>query len=234
MEAKRTKIVRVPGALPAAASVPSAQHSGLQDKLQARMAKRKSTRKMPPGYIVDQAVEVLVDGTYRKGVITGVQMTPAMAGVYDVLFPESGARESNVDEKNIRARQMTKARFEYLPLVHELRRKVQYDFYDDPVDGDLVSGYYHPDENYNKWSITAWHTRSMCFLWMEDRAYKQQYASLAAVSLFSPRPPNAIIPDRGIVMHVLLHNCSLPCIPLADQSNCCRSNAISTASLRTQ
>ena len=179
LEGKRQVVKKAPGT----AGLHSL-HSALQDKLQARMAKQKSLRKRPPALKENQPVEVNIEGNSHRlvrGIITSVHSN----STYDVLLPESGLRELNVPEPKIRARQLTKAHFEFLPLVQELRRKVQYDFYDEPVSEDLVSGYYHQDEACNKSSITAWNTPSMCFSWMESKAQMQLYANLAAVSPLS-------------------------------------------------
>ena len=186
LEGRRQKIVRAPGT-----AGQHSQHSVLQDKLQARMAKQKSLRKRPPALKENQPVEVSLEGSlhrFARGIITKVHNSNS---TYDVLLPESGVREHNVPENKIRARQLTKAHFEFAPLVQELRRKVQYDFYDEPVSEDLVSGYYHPDDACNKLSITAWNTPSMCFSWMESKAQMQLYANLAAVRPF-PSPPMAL------------------------------------------
>lgn len=200
VDGKRQKIFKLPGApSPAATAMPQVQqHSALHDKLQAKMAKQKKTRKRPPAFMENQPVEVNTDSAqflYVKGIITGVHTS----GLYDVHLPESGLRESQVVEGRIRARQTTKMRFEFLPLVQELRRKVQYDFYDEPVNEELVPGYYHPDANANKWSITAWNTQSMCFSWMQAKAQMQQYANLASVT--TP-PPTVFI--SVLVVHFCL------------------------------
>ena len=168
--------------------MPLSQHAGLlTDKFAAKLANK--IRKRPPAYAENQAIEINVEGPqprYVKGIITGL-IHQNDTCVYDVLLPESGHREHMVAESRMRARQTTKMRFEFLPLVQELRRKVQYDFYDDPVDEDLVPGYYHSDPTANQWSITAWNTQAMCFSWMEAKAQMQQYANLAAVNC---RPPS--------------------------------------------
>jgi hypothetical protein len=182
MESRRQKTGKTPGA-PAA----SQPQSALQDKLQARLAQHGKVRRRPPVYAEHQAIEISL-GTpsagHAKGIITGVVFQNQVC-LYEVLLPESGVRESMVPESKLRARQTTKVRFEFLPLVQELRRKVQYDFYDDPVDEELVPGYYHADPAANQWSITAWNTQSMCFSWMETKAQMHQYANLAAVPAHS-------------------------------------------------
>ena len=178
-DTKRQKIAKAPGVLPSAQGT----HGTLQEKLQARMIKQKRVRNRPPAFAENQAVEVTHESSlhqlsqYAKGIITRVHID----STYDILLPETGARENGVPEARIRARQTTKVRFDFLPLVQELRRKVHYDFYDDPVDEDLVSGYYHSDPAANQWSITSWGRSSMCFSWMEAKAQSQQYASIAAV-----------------------------------------------------
>lgn len=149
------------------------------------MAKQKTMRKRPPVYTDGQPVEVYMEGSSQRS-MKGIINTVHSNSTYDVLLPETGMRENSVPENRIRARQMTKTRFEFLMLVQELRRKVQYDFYDDPVNEDLVPGYYHSDEAANKLSITAWGTQSMCFSWMESKAQMHQYANLAAVSYTCP------------------------------------------------
>ena len=182
---KRQKAVKMPGASQTVIKT-NVQHSILHEKLQARMAKQKHVRKRPPAFNEGQAVEINIDGTgYVKGIITGMHPLSIQSRQYDVHFPESGVRESKVPERLMRARQTTKVRFEFLPLVQELRRKVQYDFYDDPVDGDLIPGYYNADEDANNLSITAWNTQAMCFSWMEAKAQMQQYANVAAVNIFN-------------------------------------------------
>lgn len=180
LESRRQKVLKAPGTSPL-----SQQQSVLQDKLQARLAKQNKIRKRPPAYSENQAIEIHVEGPqprYVKGIITGL-VYQNNGCLYDVLLPESGLRESMVPENRMRARQTTKVRFEFLPLIQELRRKVQYDFYDDPVDEDLVPGYYHPEPKANLFSITAWNTQAMCLSWMEAKAQMHQYANLAAVFL---------------------------------------------------
>jgi hypothetical protein len=206
LEGKRQVVKKAPGT----AGLHSL-HSALQDKLQARMAKQKSLRKRPPALKENQPVEVNIEGNLHRlvrGIITIVHSN----STYDVLLPESGLRELNVPENKIRARQLTKAHFEFLPLVQELRRKVQYDFYDEPVSEDLVSGYYHQDEACNKSSITAWNTPSMCFSWMESKAQMQLYANLAAVMPFStsiPAPASEPPPTSGEIWYFAYLLCRL-------------------------
>jgi hypothetical protein len=153
--------------------------NSLQNKLQARISRQEKIRKRPPAFIFNQPVELLEGSRYVKGIVTLVHAS----GSYDVYMPESGMREQMVPEGKIRARQTTKTSFDFLPLVQELRRKVQYDFYDEPVDDEVVQGYYHQNAEANRLSITAWNTQAMCFSWMEAKAQMQQYPCLSSVSV---------------------------------------------------